>query len=138
MPQREYHITDIKEIEGHASELVGQANLHGYSEGVQFALRLVIEEALTNALRHGHRDLPDNTPVRFTWSVDETSIQLDVEDKGPGFNPDDLPDPTLDENLEKPSGRGVMLMRAYMTEVKYNETGNQVTMTYTKSASISD
>ncbi|MHC4976331.1 MAG: ATP-binding protein, partial [Planctomycetota bacterium] len=119
-------------------DLVHQAQLHGYTEGVQFALRLVVEEALTNALRHGHRDLPNHIPVRFTWDIDPTSIRLEVQDKGPGFDPDELPDPTLQENLEKPSGRGVMLMRAYMTEVKYNDTGNHVIMTYTKAAARTD
>jgi serine/threonine-protein kinase RsbW len=138
VPSKEQHISNTAAIEDAASEIVREAQLHGYSEGVQFALRLVIEEAITNALNHGHRDLPKDTPVRFLWSLDDSSITIEVEDKGPGFNPDKLPDPTLDENLEKPSGRGVMLMRAYMTNVSFNDSGNIVTMTYVKSASIND
>ncbi|HOF18390.1 MAG TPA: ATP-binding protein [Phycisphaerae bacterium] len=47
-------------------------------------------------------------------------------DEGTGFDPTRVPDPTADENLEKPSGRGLMLMRAYMDEVRYNDRGNQV------------
>ncbi len=51
-----------------------------------------------------------------------------VKDEGAGFNPKTVPDPTLDENLNKPHGRGLMLMRAYMDEVGFNEAGNEVRM----------
>jgi len=49
-----------------------------------------------------------------------------IRDEGPGFDPKIVPDPTTDENLEKPNGRGIMLMRAYMDEIRYNAQGNQV------------
>jgi serine/threonine-protein kinase RsbW len=51
-----------------------------------------------------------------------------VTDEGPGFRLDDVPDPTADENLQRPCGRGLMLIRAYMDEVSFNETGNEITM----------
>lgn len=51
-----------------------------------------------------------------------------ISDEGPGFDPNDVPDPTDIENLERPCGRGLMLMRHYMTEVNYNSTGNSVRM----------
>jgi serine/threonine-protein kinase RsbW len=57
-----------------------------------------------------------------------------VEDEGPGFDPATIPDPTEDENLEIPSGRGVMLIKAYMTEVEYVPPGNLLRMTYRKPA----
>jgi serine/threonine-protein kinase RsbW len=53
---------------------------------------------------------------------------VEVEDQGPGFNPSDIPDPTAIENLEKPGGRGIMLMRAFMTRVEYVGKGNQVVL----------
>ena len=53
-----------------------------------------------------------------------------VEDQGPGFDPGSLPDPTTRENIEKPSGRGLLLIRAYMSSVVFNEVGNRVTMVY--------
>ena len=51
-----------------------------------------------------------------------------IRDEGPGFNPSTLPDPTDAANLEKPGGRGVVLMRTFADEISYNETGNEVTL----------
>jgi serine/threonine-protein kinase RsbW len=62
------------------------------------------------------------------YSVNDERVRVAVEDHGPGFSPDTVPDPTLDENLEAPSGRGLVLMRAYMTRIWHNETGNRVEM----------
>jgi serine/threonine-protein kinase RsbW len=53
-----------------------------------------------------------------------------VEDQGPGFNPDAVPDPTLEENLERGSGRGLLLIKAYMASASYNAKGNRLEMVY--------
>lgn len=103
---------------------------HGYPRASLFAVRLALEEAVSNALHHGHRELPPGTPVRLEYAVTSRSVALTVEDRGPGFDPDAIPDPTLDQNLESPTGRGLMLMRAYMTRVRFNEAGNRVEMVY--------
>ncbi len=55
---------------------------------------------------------------------------FEVEDDGPGFDPTTVPDPTHDENIEIPSGRGIMLIKAYMSEVAYLPPGNRLSMTY--------
>ncbi len=102
----------------------------GYSKAAVFAIRLALEEAVSNAFHHGHRGLPPGTPVRLDYNVDRSRVDLAVEDQGPGFNPQDVPDPTLDQNLEVPTGRGIMLMRAYMSRVEFNERGNRVSMVY--------
>ena len=104
----------------------------GYSDSSRFAVRLAVEEALPNAFRHGHRALPHSTPVHVVWNASPSELQLAIEDRGPGFDPNAVPDPTLDQNLEVPSGRGLMLMRAYMTAVTFNPAGNRVTMRYRK------
>lgn len=101
-----------------------------YAKASRFAVRLALEEALTNAFRHGHRTLPCDTPVTVDLVVGPQEVTITVEDQGPGFSPDDVPDPTLDENLDKPAGRGLMLMRAYMASITYNERGNRVTLVY--------
>ena len=62
--------------------------------------------------------------ARFTRD-DATFV---VRDQGPGFDPASLPDPTDPENLEKASGRGLLLMRTFMDSVEYNSAGNEVTM----------
>ena len=67
--------------------------------------------------------------VQVEFTLNDESIMIQVEDQGPGFSPDELPDPTAEENLPRPNGRGVMLMRAYMTEVDFNERGNRVILT---------
>lgn len=100
----------------------------GYARGAQFALRLALEEAIINAFRHGHRSLPAQTPVRVEYSIGPERIHIAVQDEGPGFAPGAVPDPTLDENLENPGGRGLVLMRAYMTRIWHNAAGNRVEM----------
>jgi serine/threonine-protein kinase RsbW len=99
----------------------------GYSQKDLFGTRLALEEALVNAIRHGHRsDTRKRVEVRF--HISDQQLLLQIQDEGPGFDPDGLPDPLSPENLERPGGRGVFLMRHYMTWVQFNETGNCVTL----------
>ncbi len=99
----------------------------GYTEDDAFAIKLALEEALTNAIKHGNdNDLAKTITVRS--AVDARQAVIIVTDQGPGFDPEGVPDPTDDENIQRPCGRGIMLMRAYMTEVAYNAAGNQVRM----------
>lgn len=94
-----------------------------------FALRLAMEEAFGNAFKHGNDEDPDKT-VRVAYRLDADSVIIDVEDQGPGFDWSSVPDPTTSENIEIPSGRGIMLMRAFMTDVQFLGNGNRVRMTY--------
>lgn len=121
-------INDRDQITALEDLVVEGAGDLGYSRGAQFALRLAMEEAIVNAFRHGHRGLPETTPVEIEFSIDAERVRVAVQDQGPGFAPDRVPDPTLDENLEAPSGRGLVLMRAYMTRIWHNEAGNRVEM----------
>lgn len=86
-------------------------------------LHIALEEGLANAIKHGNQ-LDANKHVRVNGTVDGDCVCIEIEDEGEGFNPDDVPDPTLDENLEKPSGRGLLLMRAFMDSIEYNDKGN--------------
>lgn len=99
----------------------------GFNDNACFAIRLALEEGLANAIRHGNQGDPDKK-IEIEYTISEDRIVLTICDEGPGFIPDELPDPTADENLEKPCGRGVMLIKAYMTDVSYNKRGNCVTM----------
>ena len=105
----------------------------GYPEGSMFAVRLAIEEAVVNAFRHGNRNDPSKS-VRYMAYIDDGRASFEVQDEGPGFDPKTIPDPTEDENLEIPSGRGVMLIKAYMSDVEYVPPGNLLRMTYRKPA----
>lgn len=115
-------------IDALTAGILDELSRRGYPEASKFAVRLALEEAISNACRHGHKGRPD--PVDVRWSVTDDEVEIAVEDRGPGFDPTAIADPTLDENLEVPQGRGIMLMRAYMASVRYNDRGNIVTMTY--------
>ncbi len=97
----------------------------GYSDSVLFAIKLALEEGLNNAIKHGNAYDPDKM-VELEFDVTPQQARITITDQGEGFDPDAVPDPTADENLERPCGRGIMLMRAYMDKVEYNRRGNRV------------
>ena len=98
-----------------------------FSRECRFAVKLALEEALTNAVKHGNgNDATKKLVVRSY--VDQQRVVIAIRDQGSGFAPKAVPDPTADENLERPNGRGIMLMQAYMTRVWFNDQGNEVWM----------
>jgi len=99
-----------------------------FSEHDIFALKLALEEALVNACKHGNKMDPCKQ-VKVQYRITPQRVDVAVEDEGCGFNPGEVADPTTDENLEKCHGRGLLLMRAYMSNVVFNSAGNKVTMT---------
>jgi serine/threonine-protein kinase RsbW len=105
--------------------IVDQALALGYNEENIFALRLSLEEAITNAIRHGNtQDITKKVRIRYAAGNDK--IEIYIADEGKGFDPSAVPDPTMEDKLECPSGRGIMLMRAYMDFLEYNALGNEV------------
>ena len=92
-----------------------------------FSIRLALEEALVNAIKHGNQYDRDKS-VEVAYEIYPDRFVVRITDQGTGFDPADVPDPTAFENLERPCGRGLMLMRHYMSEVHFNERGNSVTM----------
>lgn len=92
-----------------------------------FSVRLAIEEALANAIRHGN-GLDREKRVRIGCKMAPKRLVVEVSDEGPGFEPKAIPDPTSPENIERPGGRGLLLMRSFMTRVEFNEPGNCVVM----------
>ena len=99
----------------------------GYPERDVFAVRLGLEEALVNAVKHGHHSDPSKR-VHVRYCVTPTQVLAEVEDQGPGFDPGAVPDPTAPANRGQSSGRGLFLMRSYLTSVRYNPKGNRVTL----------
>lgn len=118
------------QIERVSDAILSAAEARSFSKASRFAVRLALEEAITNAFAHGHAGLDASLTVTVEYRVGAEEIWIAVEDQGPGFVPSDVPDPTADENLALPSGRGLMLMRTYMTEVEYVGRGNRVEMVY--------
>ena len=99
-----------------------------FEEQDLFDVRMALHEALLNAVKHGNK-LDPTKRVDVRYKVERGRLEVTIEDQGSGFNPDNVPDPTADENLERPSGRGILLMRAYMNSVVFNSAGNKVTLT---------
>ena len=89
-------------------------------------MQLALEEGLANAIKHGNKMDP-NKQVTVECFMNEDVVRVVIKDEGNGFDLNEVPDPTLPENLDKPSGRGVMLMKAFMDDVLYNDIGNQLT-----------
>jgi serine/threonine-protein kinase RsbW len=92
-----------------------------------FSIRLALEEALVNAIKHGNQ-MDRSKKVHISYFVGPDRFEIRIADEGRGFDPDDVPDPMAPENLERPCGRGLLLMRHYMTEVTYHPPGNRLWM----------
>ncbi len=108
-------------------EIESQLVARAVADKEVFSVRLAVEEALVNAIKHGNQ-MDRSKCVRISYRFLADRFEVEITDEGDGFDPADVPDPTAVENLERPCGRGLMLMRAYMTEVAYNERGNSVSM----------
>jgi serine/threonine-protein kinase RsbW len=98
-----------------------------WSDRELFAIQLSLEEGLINAITHGNKGNPDKK-VHFLCTLSDDVARFRIEDEGDGFDYNAIPDPTNIDNLENASGRGVLLVRSFMTNVSFNETGNVVTM----------
>ncbi|EAQ80076.1 putative anti-sigma regulatory factor (serine/threonine protein kinase) [Blastopirellula marina DSM 3645] len=108
-------------------QLLSKLEEHSWGMSDVFGIHLAAEEAIVNAIKHGNAYNPEKN-VQIEMNVGADRVSLRITDEGPGFNPVEVPDPTEEENLENESGRGVMLIKAYMTDVRYNDRGNSVFM----------
>jgi serine/threonine-protein kinase RsbW len=116
--------TPARDVQKRILDLVKAQGFDGQS---QFAIQLALEEALINAIKHGNKlDPAKNVHVEATVTPKQTEII--VEDEGPGFDRTCVPDPTAEENLAKCSGRGILLIEAYMHEVEYSKGGRRLRM----------
>lgn len=108
-------------------QIIGLVEDAGFEGQTLFSIKLALEEAMINAIKHGNKN-DRGKKVHIEASVDPAKTQISIEDQGPGFNRSSVPDPTLEENLCKCSGRGILLMESYMSSVKYSKNGRKVTM----------
>jgi serine/threonine-protein kinase RsbW len=102
-----------------------QAN--NFSEDDIFAIHLSLEEAFINAVKHGNKMEPSKA-VKVDYSVEPDKIEICMTDEGEGFDPEVIPDPRYGDNLYKPAGRGMLLMRSFMDVLEYNKKGNSLRM----------
>jgi serine/threonine-protein kinase RsbW len=119
--------SDTTEARRVQEEIEAALKAQQYSEHDIFSIRLAVEEALVNAIKHGNR-MDRSKKVQVSYRVQPDHFEVCICDEGSGFDPQDVPDPTAEENLERPCGRGLMLMRHYMSEVSFTTPGNAVLM----------
>ncbi len=96
-----------------------------YSEEEVFAVKLALEEALTNAVKHGNRN-DHSKHVTLTYTINTIQAVFSVQDEGDGFSPHEVPDCTSPDRLPLPSGRGILLIQSYMDEVCYKDNGREI------------
>lgn len=94
----------------------------GFGEDDCSNLSLAVREAAANAVLHGNR-LDPSKGAKIDAQVRDGRLQIRVTDDGAGFDVDALPDPLAPENLLKPTGRGILLMRNFMDEVTFEFPG---------------
>ena len=122
-------IENIHLVERLIDEIVAQYHVKEDHYG---ELLIAMTEAVNNAIVHGNRlDVSKQVSVHFDV-VDDTVIRFTIEDEGPGFDYNTLPDPTAPENLLKDSGRGVFLMKNLADEVEFLNTGSVVNLYFHK------
>jgi len=126
-PERVLEISSMTELPKVEKAIIPVLAGRGFSERSLFAVKLGVEEAVINAIKHGSKFDPDKkVTVRFKLKDDKATIV--VTDEGKGFVPASVPDPTETEYLERETGRGMMLMRAYLDHISYNKKGNEITL----------
>ena len=97
------------------AEFIGR---FGVSDDAAFGIDMAVREAVTNAVIHGNSQ-DENKTVDIVLKSSPDAVEISVHDQGPGFNPEDVPDPTANENILKTSGRGIFFMRTFMDEVDW-------------------
>ncbi len=99
----------------------------GFDEDAFFAVKLALDEAMTNAIKHGNK-LDPTKQVEVKARITPQQAEIEISDQGPGFDRTRVPDPTCEENLDKCSGRGLLLIEAYMSSVSWSEDGRTIRM----------
>lgn len=92
-------------------------------------IMIAVTEAVNNAIKHGNSN-DKSKNVYLSLFLKDSMIKFVVKDEGAGFNFEHLPDPTAPENLEKPGGRGIFLMKHLSDEVEFKENGRVVELSF--------
>ncbi len=98
------------------ADFVGRS---GISDDAAFGIDMAVREAVTNAVLHGNREAEDKSVEIILKSLPD-AVEISVHDEGAGFHPEQVPDPTAQENILKASGRGIFFMRTFMDEVDWS------------------
>ncbi len=92
-------------------------------------IMISVTECISNAIIHGNQSNKQKL-VHLELKAEEDQLQFIIEDEGEGFEIESLPDPTAPENIEKPGGRGIFLIKNLTDEVKFEEGGKRTVLSF--------
>lgn len=129
---RTYRIPSLtSEIYPVQKEILSVLAEEGFDENSIFAIRLAMDEALINAIKHGNKNDPEKF-VELSFRCEEDRAVVSIQDEGDGFDHSHITDPRDEEGLNRTHGRGIFLIKQFMTEVAFNDKGNHITFTFVK------
>ncbi|MEH0158110.1 ATP-binding protein [Limibacter armeniacum] len=96
-----------------------------FDDDIYGNIMIAVTESVNNAIIHGNKNNKDKN-VHLSLVMEDDNISFTVEDEGIGFNFLDLPDPTAPENIDKPGGRGIFLIKHLADEVRFTQEGKRV------------
>ena len=117
--------SDLREACNPKEAILQELRRQRYGSEATFAVKLALEEALCNAIKHGNRSDPSKK-ITVRYAVDSKRAVIIIRDEGKGFEPESVPDCRHPDRLPVPNGRGIMLIRAYMDEVEYRDDGREI------------
>jgi serine/threonine-protein kinase RsbW len=104
-------------------------DIYNIDDDIYGNIMIAVTESVNNAIKHGNKE--DKTKnVNLSLFLQENQVKFVIEDQGPGFDFTNLSDPTLPENIDKPGGRGIFLMKHLSDEVHFTEQGRRVELVF--------
>jgi serine/threonine-protein kinase RsbW len=119
--------SDLKIIPKVTLEIFKELKTRGIDEDVLFDVRLCLEEALINAVKHGNK-MDKNKKVSLRVAVLAKKIEIEVSDEGQGFDYRHIPSPVDAKNIERTCGRGIFLIKKLMDKFKFSSGGSRIRM----------
>ena len=119
-------VENIRLVESLIDEVCGELLVN---EDMYGNILIAVTEATNNAIVHGNKK-DQNKDVKLVVDKNDEGLVFSIEDQGTGFNYESLPDPTAPENVEKPDGRGIFLMKNLADKIEFLENGSKVNITF--------
>jgi serine/threonine-protein kinase RsbW len=127
--------SDTRQVHHVWEELLHELEVRHWSLQDIFCIHLAVHEALINAIEHGNCGDHEKN-VHVAAQISPANFRVEITDQGPGFDPKSLPDPTDCNHIDCPCGRGVLLMRSFMSRVSYPPPGNRVILEKDRSENL--
>lgn len=119
-------IENLRTVEKMVDEIASENNLGSEIYG---NILIATLEAANNAILHGNK-LDNNKEVTIKFILEDKELIINIDDQGPGFDYENIPDPTAPENIENINGRGIFLMEKLSDEIEFDNNGSSVKLTF--------